>query len=258
MSIWDAVGAGIGLLGGIFGGKKEKQSNRIDYRQLRKDAEKGGFNPAFALANGGSAGYTVGQTHGGLLGSRDWSQIGNSIAQLGGAFSDVDPVLQRREDLQEEVTRAQLANIRADTAARVSSMNAPKMVTTATSFTGGGGLGSRSADGLPTGNPTAPEIGKTTVTNPFQGALVDPRFNDAEMAETRYADILSNVFGFGNLVMDASENVVHYGKKAGKYIAGGLNLPETIGTRSNRQKAFDVYQRGRGPLGSPQMGNHSW
>lgn len=63
------------------------------------------------------------------------------------------------------------------------------------------------------GTPTAPTAGDRTNTNPYpvgSGITTNPRFVDAEQAESRYGDIAQEFFGLGTLGADVWHNVRNY------------------------------------------------
>lgn len=57
LTILSVAGKALPIFGKLFGRKKE--TNRINYKQLRNDAQAAGFNPLTALRAGGGAGYQV-------------------------------------------------------------------------------------------------------------------------------------------------------------------------------------------------------
>ncbi|QCS37302.1 hypothetical protein [Tortoise microvirus 82] len=63
------------------------------------------------------------------------------------------------------------------------------------------------------GTPTAPTAGDREVTNPYpvgSGINVDPRWVNAEQAESRYGDILQELFGVATFGADVWKNVSGY------------------------------------------------
>ena len=116
MAAWlgPAITAAGSILGSLFGGKKEKSENQINYKDMAKDAEEAGFNPLTAIRNGGSAGYT--QTSHPALSSGEF--IANAMSSVGNLVSSIDPMRDATAKLEYEIQQATLANIQADTAAR--------------------------------------------------------------------------------------------------------------------------------------------
>ena len=118
--------------------------------------------------------------------------VGVGIASAFQAAFDYDPVDEERAQLELEVQRAHLRNVNADTARMLSQDN------TATGVT--------ETYHAPTlGGTAEPEVGRSTVTNPWAtdtAITVNPNWQDAEMWETRYGDIAQEVFGIGTLGAD--------------------------------------------------------
>lgn len=102
------IGAGANLLGGLF---SKPAKNRTDFVQMRKDAEKAGFNPSSVLRAGGAAGY--GYTHGGV------SPIGAALSSFGSSVSNMsfDPLDTARKELENRLIGSQITNMEASTAA---------------------------------------------------------------------------------------------------------------------------------------------
>lgn len=194
---WGAlISAGASLLGGLFGKSKQETSNRIDYKQMVKDAEAAGFNPLTALRNGGSAGYM--QTSHPALSSGAY--IADAIGQFGSALASIDPMAEARAKLEDDLRKAQIANLNADTAARnrASIGGVPTSVGRSTSVT----LNPALAVG------GAPEAGDRTVTNPWLGGRVSPAVLDAEVFEARYGDseIAQTLYGAHVAHKDYTDN----------------------------------------------------
>lgn len=211
--MWSAIGAiGSTLLGGLFGKKKEKQTNEIDYVKLRDNAEKAGFNPLTALRAGGGAGFTTSTNHPALS-----STIGDIAGQAFNAWANHDPMAEDRKSVEFDLMKAQLANIEADTTAKLrqgqtprNSLNVP--VREAPSVVTGTGLASTPAT---LGQPQAPEAGDRTVTNPWQRWEVEPTVSDGAVFEERYGDFVGGALGVLPAIRDLSKNA---GKDYDAYI----------------------------------------
>lgn len=72
------------LIGGLFGSSRSSKpqvtTNEVDYVKLRKNAERGGFNPLTALRHGGAAGHMV-TTHPALSTPGPGAAIGQGLAE---------------------------------------------------------------------------------------------------------------------------------------------------------------------------------
>lgn len=107
-----AIASGVGKVFGLFGGGKRKTGT--DFVQLRKDAEKAGFNPAFALSATGAQGYG----RGGQLSSLE--TLGGALDAVGETVRDLDPIIRETQELELELAREELRQARAMTALALS------------------------------------------------------------------------------------------------------------------------------------------
>lgn len=217
MAAWigPAISAGASVLGGLFGKDDEKQSNRVDYKQMVADAEAAGFNPLTVLRAGGAAGYT--QTSHPALSSVN--AFGTAMEAVGNFAMNFDADADKRRQAEYDLVQAQIANIQGETAQRAASMNAPKR----------NGSNAVSDTGRPVADPVAspkmmlpwatplavgpaPVAGEPTVTNPYPrkgGLMVNPNFKDAETSEARYGDIAQEFFGAVNMIADTAYTFQH-------------------------------------------------
>lgn len=219
MAAWVAplISAGAGLIGKLFGGNDDnKSSNRVDYKQMVKDAEAAGFNPLTVLRAGGAAGYTT--THHPALSSVN--TVGAIAEAVGNFAMNYDANKAVREQAEFDLVQAQIANIQTETAQRKAAMLAvPKRIAGNAKDSAGRPAEDYSKTpklSLPWATPLAvgpkPEAGEPTVTNPYPlsgGLLVNPRFKDAEAGETRYGDIAQEFFGAMNLAADTVYTFAH-------------------------------------------------
>lgn len=187
------LGAVAGPIAGLFKKKEKPVENRINYKQMVKDAEAAGFNPLTVLRNGASAGYTSQVQHPALS-----SSFGDVIASGLNAFATYDPMTDKRADLEYQVVQEQLKQLQQKTRQERKSFDVPTYTGTSTRASGGGfSASSPSVSSNPGG-----------VTNPWEGSILGPYMTvnsgiqDAEKSETRYSDIISNVFGVGVLGAD--------------------------------------------------------
>lgn len=186
------ITTGGSLLGKLFGGGGEKTTSTIDYKALRRAAEKGGFNPLTALRAGGGAGFTT--THHPALASGEF--IADAMAGVGNIVASIDPMRDATAKLEHEIKVATLANIQADTAAR---LHATRNIGGAPSSSGPRQVRAVSPLATPAaaatvpvaagGNPDRMVQTQVTVTNPYPpGFVVDTTMPDADGYETRLGE----------------------------------------------------------------------
>lgn len=117
------ISAGASIISRLFGGKKS--SNRINYKQMVRDAEAAGFNPLTALRNGGAAGYMQGG---------NGTPLSRLAGDLGGIASDFlnnfDPFEDDKREMEFKLVEAQLANLQADTAMKTRFGDVPSYTAT--------------------------------------------------------------------------------------------------------------------------------
>lgn len=211
------IGDFLGGLGGLFGGGgKPKRVNSL--LQLRKDAEKAGFNPLTALlATGGGAGYGVGPAMPSFL-SLAAGLIGPSLSQ---AFEHAED--RKNDEIARALMAAQTRNIELQNI-RLSEpvegsvwmdgalMNFPAL--TGASFGGGSSRaqGTGALDGplavVPDAEATAPVVfGRHVKAN--------PNFSDAEVLETRYGEVGGLLGGVFNMGADAWQSLPSFGDLLG-------------------------------------------
>lgn len=111
MAIGEIIGAGLGLIGSLFGKKKQKTESTVNYQQMVASAEAAGFNPLTALRNGGSAGFTT-------TTSPTVSQIPDALANFGGVLGSalekrLDPIEAKKREIDTLMTDVQLKEARA-------------------------------------------------------------------------------------------------------------------------------------------------
>lgn len=189
-TIGAVVSAGASLVGKLFGGKEEKQENTIDYVKMVKWAEKAGFNPLTALRAGGGAGFTTTTSHPALSA---WTGIADAVGTFAANY---DPQANERAALEDDIQRARLENIQADTKQRMRSMEVPvKSGATSVDWTGIPVRSAAAQPGTVTGAPQVPELGDATVSNPWERAHVDPKTKDAAVSENRYGEIVGGAIG---------------------------------------------------------------
>lgn len=217
--VWPAIiSAGAGLIGKLFGGSDNTTSNRVDYEQMVKDAEKAGFNPLTVLRNGGSAGYM--QTSHPALSSGAY--IADALGQVGSALASVDPMAEASAKLQYEIQQATLENLQADTAARLrASLGGVPVAAGARTVAMGPPLAANAGD------PRTPTVETPTVTNPWQDAVIDAAVRDAAAIEERYGDseIAQALYGAYVGHMDLRANKPGYRKVTDGLLDPNYTLP---------------------------------
>lgn len=231
--IGEIITGGLSLLGGLFGKKKQKVENTVDYVAMARNAEAAGFNPLTALRNGGSAGFTTTVSHPGLSG------VSEAVSQIGGALGSalekkIDPIEQKRQAVESALLDYQLGTIQ-------NKAKAPMMFGDVPTKTGSSLIRQPSAP-LAAKRVFAPSTAKANA--PGEGTLVggdDPRVSglgwnngrygwhhvpvmpDGETLETIYGDseILSTIYGGAKITGDAGysayRNAVAAGEDFGKY-----------------------------------------
>lgn len=152
-----ALQAAPSIINGISSllGGGSSESSTINYKKLRKNAIKGGFNPLTALRGGGSAGFM--QTHTPALASV--ATMGRAVANGFQAAIDYDPNAEKTAQIERELLKAQLENINTRTR-KSQSFNVPT--------TSSPGPGRGIPDAIPPANITVRDRrgNKLDVTNP--------------------------------------------------------------------------------------------
>lgn len=174
------------LIGGLFR-KKEKTPpppkwKPINYKKLRKAAEKGGFNPLTTLmAGGGQSGAWASEPA--ALSSNSF--IGEALASGVRAWAEYDPLQQEKSRLENDLMRAELDRMNKEAnnpvqgfASGVMVANNPTHTTTSSKLSYGG-----------MGWDTAPDT------------------SDADAIEQRYGDVGSALYGLAVGVRDVAYNL---------------------------------------------------
>lgn len=104
------LSAGVGLIGSLFGGKKQKTENTVDYVKMARSATAAGFNPLTAIRNGGSAGFTT-------TTSPTTSQLPAALQSLGGVLGNalenkLDPLAQKQRQYDTALVDYQLRQLK--------------------------------------------------------------------------------------------------------------------------------------------------
>lgn len=185
------ISAGASILGSLLGGKKS--SNRINYKQMVKDAEAAGFNPLTALRNGGSAGYMQGGNPTAL------SRIADGVGEFGNFVANFDPLQDDKREVEFQLVQAQIANLNADTSTKLRFGQVPSFTAGNKARVMGGNVAHGQtfksvAEVLPpsAGGSQTPTVEKPTITNPYptdRGVRVNPALPDASAWEERYGEL---------------------------------------------------------------------
>lgn len=117
------ISGGASLLGGIFGRKAEKRAAarnraneiedaRLKFTRLRESAELGGFNPLTALETTGGAGFAF--SGGNVAPLASIAMITNGIREASKAFTGEAAQEQRRYDLETDLAKVRLDQVKAE------------------------------------------------------------------------------------------------------------------------------------------------
>lgn len=214
------ITTGGSLVGKLLGGGGSETTSTIDYKALRRAAEKGGFNPLTALRAGGGAGFTT--THQPAFASGEF--IADALAGVGNVVAQIDPMRDATAKLEHDLKLATLANIQADTAAR---LHATRSVAGAPVSTGARAISVTPA--MSSGMPVRPTPETPTATNPYprsSGMPINPDIPDAAAAEERYGDVAGSLWGIGvgiaDFVHSFRNSTVPKGFSQQKFYAPGL------------------------------------
>lgn len=212
--IGEIVSAGIGLIGSLFGKKKQKTTNEVDYVKMAANAKAAGFNPLTALRNGGAAGFTT-------TTSPTVSQLPQALSSLGGVLGDafekkVDPVAQKQRQLDTALVDYQLRQLREGPKAMPGRL-----------YPGGQTIGTKVTSVKPSMGRNAPGEGRLVggqdpavsslgLNDGRYGWFHFPGMSDAETAETIYGDseVLSMGYGAGKIAADTAYSVYRNAKSA--------------------------------------------
>lgn len=209
---WAGLFSAVSGIASLFGGKK-KTENRVNYKQMVRDAEAAGFNPLTVLRNGGAAGYM--QTAHPALSSGE--VIGGALSQVGNFLADFDPYADQKKEQEARLVEAQIANLNASTGTmfpprpgKPGSFNVPSWGAANVEQRPSGRAGTLSRDKgveLPAsaGLPQTPTVEAPTVTNPWptgSGLPVNPGVPDASAWEERYGEPGDWIGGVGTFLMD--------------------------------------------------------
>lgn len=193
------LGAVAGPVLGLF--KKDKPQvtqNRVDYKQMVKDAQAAGFNPLTVLRNGGSAGFST-QVHHPALSSGGWA---DALATGINAFASYDPMAEQREMLEYNIVQEQLKQLQRGNAnaARRNSFNVPSFSGVSGMRSAGGFVAPSRSAAVGTGSTAGKDVWAGTVFEPFLSS--HPNYPPAQVAEDELGEPISWAYGVGKLGAD--------------------------------------------------------
>lgn len=108
--IGELITGGLGLIGSLFGKKKQTTESSVNYWKMANDAAAAGFNPLTAIRNGGSAGFTTTTTP-------TTSMLPEALANLGGVLGpalgkQLDPLEAKKRQLDTALVDYQLRQLK--------------------------------------------------------------------------------------------------------------------------------------------------
>lgn len=219
MAIGEIISAGVGLIGSLFGKKKQTTTSTVDYSKMADEAHIAGFNPLTALRNGGSAGFTT-------TTSPTISQTPELLANLGGVLGNalgnkLDPIEAKKREIDTLLVDRQLQSLKQGPArqwtqnstfngVKVSQQLAPRV----------GVSGVKKAASVPAaydlGNPNAYEQSDAKKMN-YGNQNVwksNPWLPAAETIEDDFGDVAGSVYGAPKAVVDIGYNLGRWGLMA--------------------------------------------
>lgn len=168
------IGSAISAIGGFFSPKPKPQvvSNRIDFVQMRADAEKAGFNPLAVLRSGAAAGYGVSSAS-----AAPWDPVGDAFKTFGSAISGItiDPWATEKHQMEMDLAKAQIKQMSREGVSRNGSLG------------GGGVTGSATQIMMPGGASLHVGYGGST---------------DANTVTNEYGELAEDVYGAGRMLTD--------------------------------------------------------
>lgn len=227
------LGALIGAVGSIAGGllgsqpaknkhrsrsttsgvTASKTKTRAHLGQMVAAAERHGFNPLTVLRAGGLAAYsaTKGTTTSASQSFTKGKGSSSSPAPLGAgiaaAANSIGGAMDQGPSQASQAASDAWKGLREPSLVDQQLAHTSSPVPVSRTFT----QKTPQLTGVPgaSGESLQPTFEAGTVTNPYpvgSGVSVHPQVKDAAAAEERYGDILSNVFGVGNLIADGYHN----------------------------------------------------
>lgn len=230
--IGELITGGLGLIGSLFGKKKQTTTSSVDYQKMVNEASAAGFNPLTAIRNGGSAGFTTTTTP-------TTSMLPEALANLGGVLGPaigkaLDPLEQKKRQLDTALADYQLRQLKQGPA--VSGVLRPGGTFTGSKIT----RQSVPAVGPSAGKPAAFRRNSLTY-GPFQPegagkdgeilpAMVSWRRSDGTLMQTYHPDfpdgdavIAAGVADAGNRATDEVNKKIYSGRPSPRRAPLGVN-----------------------------------
>lgn len=249
--IGELITGGLGLIGSLFGSKKQKTTSSVDYDKMADEATAAGFNPLTAIRNGGSAGFTT--TTGPTA-----SMLPEALANLGGILGpalgkQLDPLEAKKRQLDTALVDYQLKQLKnpatsgtvmlrpgstytgVKTTAQISPTVGPssnRVANVPSAYVKKGA--NKPGEGTIVGgdNPQVSTLGLNSGPDGF-GLFHNPNFVNAEQFETIYgeSEIGSTLYGgakmVGDIAYSAKKNLQNAEKRYGPYIRDKIPKPKS-------------------------------
>ena len=187
-----ALQLGGAVLGMIGGRRQEPQNQSIDFKRLRKEAQRAGFNPVTALQATGGQGFQRG------FGSSmtNLELLGGAMGAAGDFFQATDPINRETRELENELLREQIGLARQDRIARQEGYGfgqVPRVSTTP---------GSYSVNSDPASGVVTPVNGERAGTGLMFGVHMDDPMQFEIGADAYRAAVDGRLYEYGRELID--------------------------------------------------------
>lgn len=173
------IGGAIGAIGSLMAPKPKPttQTNSIDLKRLRADAEAAGFNPLAIIRGGGLAGYGTS-----TMSAAPDTRLAGAFQTFGSGFAQwqYDPYAERKSLAELALAKAQVASFARTGAPAGLSFQTP------------------SSRGVHANSPDLQFAGFPWAT--------DDKTSPAQMIQDRYGDLVEWIYGLGVLGVDTAKN----------------------------------------------------
>lgn len=226
--IGELITGGLGLIGSLFGKKKQKTESTVNYQKMVDSATAAGFNPLTAIRNGGSAGFTTTTTP-------TTSMLPEALSNLGGVLGPamgkmLDPMEAKKRQLDTALVDYQLRQLKQGP--QVAGMLRPgsQYIGTKTNIQLTPSVGpsaGRAVANVPAARKGANKPGEGTIVGGEDptvstlglnggryGWFHAPGVPDAEISETIYGDneLFSTLAGAGKILSDGAYTIYRNGR----------------------------------------------